>query len=157
MTRHYNPSIVERASRILASKAGDYLSDEVSGPVAVIPISPVTKTLARATSTATAASTVYTTPVDKDFYLTGITLGMTKDATCDNTIVQVAVTVDGTQTIIIDVPSQSVTAYSTQVPVQFIPPLKLDRGQPIQVFGTFTVGTMRKNTCIYGYTEEVTR
>lgn len=153
MAKHYNPSISERAQRQFNFK-GDSLTDEITGPVAVIPIQPFVRNLVRATSTATAALTAFTTPSDKDYFLTGLTLGITKDAACDNSTVQVAVTVAGVQTIIVDVPTQTLTAQSTQVPVMFNPPIRLDRNQPIQVFGTFTVGTMRKNLCLYGYTEE---
>ncbi len=154
--RHYNPSITERLFRIFRPKAGDQFSDEVSpNVVAVVPVTPVVNIVARGTSTATAAANPYQTPADKDFYLTGLQLVVTKDALCDNTQTQIAATINGVQIVIAEIVSQTTTAYSGQLPLVFNPPLKLDRGQNIQLFGTFAAGTMRKSVVLYGYTEEV--
>jgi len=157
MTRHYNTSISEDAARILNSKM-EYLPDEVAGPVAVIPIMPVVKTVFRGTTTATGTLNVATLPSGKDFYLTGFVLSMSKDATSDNTQVQFSVTIDGVaSTILGEIINQTLTATSRDQVVMFPVPLKLDRGTNIQVFGTFTAGTMRKTAIAYGYFVETTK
>jgi len=158
MTKHYNPSIVERANRILASKAGDYLSDEVAGPVAVIPLNPVVRIVRAGGSSATGTLTLYTTPSDKDFYLTTAILSMIKDVTCDATGgINLNAVIDGVTKEIIVYGILTLTAQADTIVCNCPVPIKIDRNTAITVSGTYTAGTMRRSATVHGYTEEVTR
>jgi len=157
MTRHYNPSIVERANRILNSKAGDFLSDEVAGPVATIALEPVCRVIANATAASTGSTTIYTTPTSKDFYLTSLQLYATTDATADNNQYAIFVTIDGVQVNILQMVKQLATAWSDHAELVFKYPMKLDRGSLIRVNTSYTVGNSRHGGCVHGFTEEVTK
>jgi len=159
MTRHYNPSIVERANRVLASKAGDFLSDEVAGPVATIAITPVTRIIKASGSSTTGTMTIFTTPTDKDFYITGLYLSMIKDVTNDMATgnVAIALTIDGVTVNPIGIGVLTLTAQSESVAFPFTTPIKVDRGTAITIGATYTAGSMRRFGSVHGYTEEVTR
>lgn len=157
MTRHYNPSIVERATRILNSKQGDYLPDEVSGPVATISLEPVVRIVRNTSRTTTGNSTIYTTPADKDFYLTGLYLSACADATNDGVLYNIQVTIDGVSQRIASLVKQTTTAFAGNMPMQFVKPIKVDRNTAITVGQSFTAGTSTVAAAVYGYTEEVTK
>jgi len=160
VTKHYNPSIVERANRILATKAGDYLSDDVMPNIQpVIPISPIVKIIRNSNTSATGSITPYTTPDDKDFYLTAIGLSYSKNATCDVATGNVAlnVTIDGVSVAVVSLAMLTLTAEKDSVYVNFNPPIKVDRGTAITGTNTYTAGLMRRTCNVVGYTEEVTR
>jgi len=151
MTKHYNPSIVERANRILATKSGDFLSDEVQGPVACIAITPVANILRAAAG----SGTIYTTPADKDFYLTGFSLSFVKAASDTGTLVQITCIVDGVTTSIFGFAGLTLTAERDGVAVDLSTPIKVDRNTAISCGLTGTYTAIRST--IRGYTEEVTR
>lgn len=158
MTKHYNGSIIERLNRIFRPKAGDQFTDEISGPVAVIPVTPVSRIIRAAGSSTSGSITALTTPADKDFYLTGCTLSMIKDATCDMATgaIALAVTVDGVAQNPAAIAILTLTAQSQTVNVTFNPPIKVDRNTALSMGASYTAGTMRRFLGVYGYTEETT-
>jgi len=129
VTKHYNPSIVENANRILASKAGDYLSDEVQGPVAVIPILPITNIIKTANSSTTGSVTLYTTPTDKDFYLTSLQISLIKDATNDNATgtIGFSITVDGVVIVPLGLAVLTLTAQNSNAVLPLSISIKVNR------------------------------
>lgn len=160
MVKHYNPSIVQRAQRILNTKINN-LPDEVGDLVAIIPITPVIDIVATATRTTSGAATVYTTPSDKDFYLTALIFTLTKDATCDMATGAVAVTAflptNATAQPIASHNAFTLTAQDKIIEISFPIPIKLTRGTLIALGGnTFTAGTCYRGVTVYGYTEETT-
>lgn len=155
MTKHYNPSIVERLNRIFRPKAGDQFSDEIQGPVAVIPVEPVARIVRSTSSAATGPTTVYTTPSDKDFYLTGFTFQAFCDAVADSSGYNMELVIDGATRNIAQVRKPSLTAGSFTQTHDFSKPLKIDRGTTIIIRQTFSVGASTQAGIIYGYTEEV--
>jgi hypothetical protein len=159
MTKHYNPSLVERTNRIFRPKAGDQFSDNVSpNLVPVITVDPIVRIVRNGNTSSTGTFTVYTTPSDKDFYLTAIELTMAKDVTCDAATGSVGmnITVDGVSVAVVTIAFITLTAQTSTVVVPFTFPIKVDRGTTITGSVTFTAGAMRRSCCIYGYTEEVT-
>jgi len=165
VTKHYNPSIVERANRILASKSGDFLPDDVAGPVATIAITPVSRVLGTINAnTSSATNTIVTLPSDKDTYLTGYMYSLTTDASFDGSgIASINVRINGVVVDIARIGLLTLTAQNREVVVMFPQPIKLDRtisglsslialAQP-----TFTAGSFLRQGVIFGYTEEVTR
>ncbi len=155
--RHYNPSITERLFRIFRPKAGDQFSDELSPNVmAVVPVTPITRITRAAQSGATGTVTIYTAPVDKDFYLTGAMLGIIKDAACDASVsINMSVTMEGSARELLSIPILTLTAQDRSVFLSFPFPLKIDRGTSITISGTYAAGNMRRMGNVHGYTEEV--
>jgi hypothetical protein len=151
MVKHYNPSIVQNAQRILNTK-GDNLSDEVSGLIATIPIIDVVKIVRSFNKTTTGNSTILTP--DRDFYLTGIQLNVSKDAASDSTSVAISGTIDGASRDLCRIPMQTLSVYTTQYSRDFSIPIKIDTNTAISVSCSFTVGTQTAVGIIYGYYEE---
>jgi hypothetical protein len=122
----------------------------------VVEVGPkVSKVLKIASATTSSNSTlIYTTPTDKDFYLTGAVLSHSKDATSDNTLVGILVFVDGLQARVLFRELQTTTAGNSTDVMNLSFPLKLDRGSRIDLAGTFTAGTMSKRASITGFIVE---
>ncbi len=154
--KHYNPSITERLFRIFQPKAGDQFSDEVSGPYAVIPVTPVTRVVAAVAATVTGSTTIFTTPARKDFYLTGIQMSWAADAACDAVQLNAFCTIDTLSVNIMQLMKTSGVQYQLSDTVIFPFPIKVDRNTNIRFNTTFAAGSSRHGACIYGYTEEVT-
>lgn len=157
MVRHFNTSITEDAARILGSKAGEFLTEEVQGLVAVIPIQRFSNIVKSNLGTNTTSSTIYTTPSDKDFYLTAASLGFAKDATATATAVTLEVTVEGVAQNILVLPTVTLTADARAVANNYPIPIKLDRGSAITAKASAGVATILIRAAIQGYTVETTK
>jgi len=154
MARITRSSIIQKLQDLLGIQTGtDVVATDSSNVVQpVVDIGPNTTTIWKVTSATTTSSvTVYTTPSDKDFYLTYAFLSMTKDATSDNILTNATIVVGGVTLNILAIPSQTTTAWSDQVCVSFPYPIKLDRASIIVLAGTFSAGTMSKRLLIGGY------
>lgn len=158
MVKHYNTSLAERAGRVFNTKGIDQFSDDVSSNlVAVVPVLPVTRIVRSNSRPTTGASTIFTTPTSKDFYLTGAMLTVAADAACDTTEQWLSVVIEGVTYRLLSVQKLTLTAVQEVVPMTFNPPIKVDRGVAISINQSFTVGAAQIGATIYGYTEEVTR
>ena len=155
MVNHYNPSIVERAQRIFRTKAFDVMSSEIEPNIkAIIPISPVLNIVRFAVRSTTGTTQVYTTPSDKDFYLTALTLGGSSNATSDGTAMYIQVTIDGVTQRPLYLVKQTLTAFTGNVAIAFPFPIKLDRNTNVSLTLSFTVGNDSGVCTLAGYTEE---
>lgn len=158
MVKHYNTTLAERAGRVFNTKGVDQFSDDVSpNLVPVVPILPVTRIVRSTSSAATGTAVIYTTPVDKDFYLTGFSYQMMCDGSADLTGYNLNVFIDGVQLNVAQVRKITLHAFSDNIQHDFAIPIKIDRGKAISISQTFSVGNSTHAGCIYGYTEEVTR
>jgi hypothetical protein len=157
VVKHYNTSISEDAARILNSKQGQFLGDDVTGPVAVIPIKPRVNILKRGQALNSTGATVWTTPSDKDFYLVAANLSFVKDATSTSLASRISVTVEGVAINILDCAQLTLTAQSGNMSQQFNPPIKLDRNTNITVNNSTAVANCTSVANIYGYTVETTK
>jgi len=155
MVRHFNPTISQNALRILNTK-GFNLDEEVSGLVAVIPITSIPRIVRGTSRTTTGNSTIYTTPSDKDFYLTGFYISATADVASDCVLYNFQITVDGVSQRIFSMVKTTLTAFNQTQFVALPIPIKIDRGTAITIGQSFTVGTSTVASAIYGYTEETT-
>lgn len=158
MVLHNNPSIVERAQRVLNTKGSQAISDQVEDKIQIVlPLHPITRIVRAAGVSTTGSLTVYTTPTDKDFYLTGFFLAMAKDAACDaNGGVNLQAVIDGVTREIGCIAVLTLSADNQTINADFNNPIKLDRGSIVSFTGTFTAGAMRRVASIRGYTEETT-
>jgi len=140
--------------------AADKIPDRLAE--SVVPVLDVTPRLARyvnfsgvaATGTSNTAVTAVTGPSDRDFYLTEITYHLLKDATCDAATgsVTLNVTIDGVTRGIATISHISLTAQDNLIPLNFSPPIKIDRGTTLRSTNlTFAAGVCRMSVQGAGY------
>lgn len=117
-----------------------------------IEVGPKTSSIVKnASSASTGNTTVYTTPLDQDFYLTAAQLTTTQNVTSDGIDTSITVVIGGATLRILSLSFQGVTVCSKEAQLSFSYPLKLDRGTGIVLGGTFTVGAQTKRAMIMGY------
>jgi len=102
-------------------------------------------------SVTTGDSTVYTTPADKDFFLSSYILSTQADVTADSTFVKLQIIQDGTAKIIALMRKLTLTTFSGVVSMNLMNPIKVDRGTAITITQTFTVGASTVGAVICGY------
>ena len=106
-------------------------------------------------TTTASAATVFTTPSDRDFFLTGVTLANVSDATADNTTIALNITLEsGVVVSIILLRKLTTTAFDKVVTNDFTIPIKLLRGSPITFINAFTVGASVSSVITIGYTTD---
>ena len=107
--------------------------------------------------TTTGSMTVLaSTSTTEDTYITGLIFGFAKDATCDiaNGTLNILGVINGASTTLGNLPLLTLTAQSQSIYLNFINPIKLDRGTAITSSSTaHTVGTYVKSATIFGYTQ----
>lgn len=98
-------------------------------------------------------ATVYTTPTDRDFFLTSVHLSVIKDvtATSQNTELDF-VTDDGIQQYAFVINGITLTPQNEVIDQQLNPPIKLKRGTNISLVNGTNVATIRTHATITGYT-----
>lgn len=111
----------------------------------------------RGLSTATGTITIYTTPADKDFYLTDFYISYFKDAACDNTSIIMTAAVDGASVELWGIRRPTLTADSDNISFNLNFPIKIDRNTTITLTGTFAVGVLQRQAGIFGYTDDVSK
>ena len=96
--------------------------------------------------------TIYTTPADKDFYITAAALAVIKDATATSTTEALFAYIGGAAINILTIPSLTLTAQTLANNISFAYPLKIDRNTAITASATTAVGNIRYNAMITGFT-----
>lgn len=157
MGKHNNPSIVQAIQRILNPKLGQQIASEVADILQpVIIVGNVVNVLPRVAVTTSGSATIFTTPVDKDFYLTGWNMTQTQDVVSDSTSLDLRCILHGESARVIDeIEFQTLTAQSVQSHEELHTPILIDRATAITINNDFTVGTARKTANIRGFTVEV--
>ena len=157
MVQHRNPSIVEDSRRIFNTKVDDHISDQVAPIIQpVIEIKPFSNIVASTSRGSKGTSTIFTTPAEKDFYLTSVGMSAQFDATADNLVVEIRAAINGVTKTLIDIRKLTTTAITAQPFVSYDMPIKIDRGTTIIVQSVFTVGAGSFSGYITGYTVETT-
>ncbi len=160
MVTHYNNSITENFYRIFNLKGESAPLDVDNIIYPVIQVESRLNIVKSINKTTSGGTTIYTTPLDKDFYLTGIHLSYVKDAACDlaTGAIFVSVTIDGVLTSILQLATLITTAQAESEYLNFDKPLKLDRGTTITLGNnTFAAGACPRAGSIFGYTQETTK
>jgi len=143
-------SIIDQTgAQSVSMKANMPIKEEITP---VLELHKFSNILKQTSNSATANITVYTTPSDKDFYLTSASIEITKNAACDNTEGRLLVWVDNENLSVLKVLSQTLTAGSDHNNIVFPYPLKIDRGRSIQMVGAFGAGALTKSCTITGFT-----
>lgn len=152
MPTDFNTSHAQRAIREFNIRNGDFFDNRLPNTLTpVIPLTPIVNLVRHLNKSNTGSTGIYTTPADKDFYLTSAYLSGTADATADNLSYTITATIDGVARDIIKIGKQTTTAGSEQVAQSFFFPIKIDRGTAISLTTTFTVGTTIMAATITGY------
>lgn len=160
MVKHYNTSISEDAARILNSKQGQFLGDDVQGPVAVIPIQRRCDFVKQGGRATTGGGTIATTPADKDTYLVGLHFSFSKNAACDiaSGNIRVTAVIDGLTVNIASFAVLTLTAEQGSDYFPFTVPIKIDRNTTISFAAdSYTAGLMSRSASVHGYTVETTK
>jgi len=106
--------------------------------------------------TTSGSQTVYTTPANKDFYLTTVSYALIKDVACDMAtgFSTITCTVDGASSNLIVQPIITLTAQNQVITISFPNPIKVDRNTLISFGGTYAAGVCVRSASITGYTVE---
>ncbi len=98
------------------------------------------------------SSTIYTTPTDKDFFLTNATICAWKDVTAVAASQRLNVTIDGAVTPIFTIETLTLTAIQpVTASLNFSCPLKIDRGTGISVTNDNATANTKVAATIFGY------
>ena len=130
------------------------IADKVVPVMEVNPSMLRKNTILRGSSrTTTGTLTIYTTPTDRDFYLTSLSLSIIKDVTCDLATGSSApsCTIDGASQNLPGFSTITTTAQNQTLTINFDKPIKLDKNSSIVWGGTFTAGVYIRYGVITGY------
>jgi hypothetical protein len=95
---------------------------------------------------------IYTTPADRDFFLTNLIVHIQADLTCDCANWRCYVQIDGATKNILSIQRITGAASDNTYILNFETPIKIDRGSGIGIAGNKTAGTLYKDGSIAGYT-----
>jgi len=138
---------------LLGLQAGnDKIPTELNDKIMpVVDITPKITTIVRAADNAVTGGIVaYTTPSDKDFFLTYLHFGYTKDVAATSGAIYVRFYTDGAIRYI-TLTAQSTTAETRFSDITFPYPIKIDKNTAIDMIGAFGAGAMTKYMTIGGY------
>jgi len=110
-----------------------------------------------ATLTSALSTTLFTTPLNKDFYLTAYHLRFIKDVTATTTLLSIQAFILGVKKIIALLPSFTLTVDTGVQTHSLFYPIKIDRGTAITIDSTTNVANFSASAMIQGYTVETTK
>lgn len=99
-------------------------------------------------------ATIYTTPTNMDFYLTGMTLSVIKDVTATSTFSDILIQINGRQVRPLRIDTLTLTVEIREQSIVFTHPIKVDRGFAIQVENTTATGNIKASATIIGFLDE---
>lgn len=141
--------------QISRDKIPNQIADKVVPVMEVNPrltrIVNVVRTSSIANST---SSTIYTTPINQDFYLTNASLAVIKDATATATYFRLNVVIDGATQRLLVIPSLTLTAQTLGLSSNLMFPLKVDRNTAITIDSDTNVANHKAQAVIVGYIDE---
>jgi len=122
---------------------------------AILPVVDVnpryTNIIGAAPATNATSGTPYTTPANKDFYLTGFTISLIKDVTSTSTATALMAYINGVQVALGRIAGITLTAQNDSLSASFPFPLKIDRNTAITITNTTNVANIAAYASIYGY------
>jgi len=101
-------------------------------------------------SNATTA-TIFTTPTDKDFFITNAMLTWVKDVTATSLSSFITAFIDGVNRPILTIGGFTLTPLNDTVTITFNTPIKVDRNTNIAVTNSTNVANTKATGIIYGY------
>ena len=121
----------------------------------ITPVVPIIRTatiVRNATFTNSSGGTIWTTPADRDFYLTHLNFSSCKDVNAVSAYVSIKVYIDGVQRTIATISSITLTAQQNTVDCDYSIPIKLDRNTTIELDTGSAVAANRHMATVIGYT-----
>jgi len=109
----------------------------------------------RTTLTNASNATIYTTPADKDFYLTSAQLSIIKDVTATSIFTIITAVIGGATREILMLPGFTLTVQNQTTSIAYTIPIKLDRNTNIAISHSTNVANITGTACITGYEDEV--
>jgi len=98
------------------------------------------------------ATTLYTTPIDKDFFLTNAAISVNKDITATSIESAIVLTLeDGTSTSILNIGGITLTPQSQCMSISFNNAVKLKRNSTIVIINSSNVANILTKVNIMGY------
>lgn len=104
----------------------------------------------RITATNTVSSSILVIPSDKEFYLTGVMIGLIKDATSTSLYSGLTLSSGGVTRELI-IPGFTLTAQNEQTSISFTFPVKVDSGTTMYVVNSTNVANCTCTVTIFGY------
>lgn len=158
--KHNNPTISQDMNRLLDLKgeSTSEVADFIQPTIEVMRHCNICRTAGQTASGA--ITTLYTTPADKDFYLSAAQIGLSNDAAWDAATGGFAlrVTIEGVSRDILNLPFLTLTGGRSSISQVFPIPIKLDRNTILTTSANpHTAGNCSKVVCIQGYTVETTK
>lgn len=159
MPHNYNVSLFQRAIELFNIKDGIFFRNDLPFTLTpVIPITPIARIVRWGNSDTTGAIVLYTTPSDKDFYLTSAHLAYSKNSACDiaTGYINIQITIGGVTQVVLASSILTLTAERDTATITFSTPIKCDRSTSISLSAsstTFTVGAISRIGSITGYVE----
>ncbi len=151
MTKIQNGNLINETKQQLQTQGMDFpseLNDKVS---VVYPLNMPTNILKYAERTSSGSVTMYTTPADKDFYMTYAMLNISKDVASDVAAALFTCYMEGAATRVFLLTTQPSTAESRHICVSFPIPIKIDRNTAIAVTATRTAGAHTVSGVVGGF------
>lgn len=105
-------------------------------------------------ATNSTSAVIYTTPADKDFFITACSLTVIKDATSTSTLSRIKLTIDGAEASILPITTLTLTAQDSAFSISFPNPIKIDRDSIISITNSTNVANISTRASIHGYTVE---
>jgi hypothetical protein len=154
MVEHQSKEVVDKISDELKIQPALLLPREIAKQIQltynVNPLRP--STILRSTAlTSTGVGTIFTTPSDRDFFLTAATMSIQCDSTATTTAYSMKMFVEGVSKALISISKITLTTTSKELAICLKFPLKLDRGTTITLNQTFGAGVSVMSGTITGY------
>lgn len=153
---HQNREVTNRISdelKVTANVISTKVNDNIQ-PVISVNQERYVDIIRDAERSATGSGSLYTTPTDKDFYLTGVWLSNQSTVVCDNVYIEIYCYIGTAPRRLIRLVKPSVTAFSDAKFVSFPTPIKVTRGTSIDINSVFSAGASVSYGILYGYTVE---
>jgi len=156
MIKIFNTSIFRRITALLNIRNGEVFNNDVQNQI--VPVLEVNRPyieVSRAsTNNNSVGNTIFTTPADKDFYLTNITVSSCKDATALATYTRVYTTISGQTQVLVEIPHITGQVKSNDVCITYPFPIKIDRGVTIAISRDNATGNISGGFSIQGYMQD---
>ncbi len=122
----------------------------------VYTVNPMPDGIVKSSSTAnTGTRIIFTTPTDRDFFMTSSFLGYTCDATCDSITYSLNILPKGRALAnVVILSKQTLTTTTENTNFVFPNPILLERGSNINMIQTFSAGTSVINGSISGFEKD---
>jgi len=151
--KHNNVDVVKQVSDVFKPKGESMPADTSDVIQLVYDITPMTEIIETADCLNATTATILTTATDKDFFLTGFSLGHIRDGTATALYYGITAVINGKTTFLIKVPLRTLLATTTtgQIFYTLPRPVRLDKGSIIAVVNETAVGLVKSIGTIYGY------